>query len=220
MAGVGLVHLAVLGLLLTYRLVLPDAPDGPVLRLETAVFAPPLPQPRPALPVITLLPVPVPMLAPAMPGADEARRRPMRPPKPRPVDAVIAEEVLTPSIAANSLDGRGFDFMSPPVYDAPWLQNRLPVFPRASLAAREAGTVVLRVLVTPQGRAQSADIYRSSGHARLDEAARQAVLAWRYLPAERGRRPVLSWTLVSLRFQADGQVLLDDEPFLFTPARP
>lgn len=217
MAGVALLHLAVLGLLLTYQIVLPDEPDGPVLRLETAVFVPPAPQ-RLAPPAITLLPVPVPSLAPAVP-LPEKIRHPVRPPKPRPVEAVIAEEILTPSIAANSLGGRGFDFMSPPVYDAPYLQNRLPVFPRASVAAREAGTVVLRVLVTPQGRAQSADIYRSSGHARLDEAAQRAVLTWRYIPAERGRRPVLSWTLISVRFQTDGQVLLDDEP-LFRPARP
>lgn len=208
LGGVILLHLAVLGLLLTYRIILPEAPDGPVLRLETAVFVPAPPTTQ-AVPRSMLIPVPLPDIAPDLPPA-ESQRRMDRPPVRRPVEAVIAEEVLTPSVTANTLGARGFDLMAPPTYDAPYLQNRMPDYPRASRSAREAGTVVLRVLVTPQGRGHSADIHQSSGHARLDEVARQAVLRWRYVPAERGRRPVLSWTLISIRFQADGTVRLEE----------
>ncbi len=213
---VALLHLGVMGLLLTYRIILPDAPDGPVLRLERAVFLPEAAQAAleqaasGRAPPMPLLPVTVPVVAPDVPMPLEARRRAMQPQKPRAVEAVIAEEALTPLIAANSLGGRGFDFMAPPTYDAAFLQNRLPVYPAASLGAKEEGSVVLRVLVTPQGRGHSAQIFKSSGHARLDEAAVQTVLRWRFIPAERGRRPVMSWTLVPIRFQADGRVMLYD----------
>lgn len=215
-SGVVLLHMAVLALLLTYRFLLPDAPEGPVLRLETEVFlpSPPLPVRESGAWTMTapsvLLPVPLPDLEPKAPLAEEAGRSLPRAVARRSPEAVIAEEVLTPSIAANSLGGRGFDFMSPPTYAEPYLQNRLPPYPRASSGTGEEGTVVLRVLVTPHGRGHSADIYKSSGHARLDEAARQAVLRWAYVPAERGRRPVMSWTLIPIRFQANGTVMLDD----------
>lgn len=215
-SGVVLLHLALLGLLLTFRILLPEAPEGPVFRLETAVFVPNPPLPpgesdawTMAAPSV-LLPVPLPDLEPNMLLAEEARQRSARAAARRSPEAVIAEEVLTPSLAANSLGGRGFDFMSPPTYAEPFLQNRMPPYPPAARGVRAEGTVVLRVLVTPYGRGHSAEIYKSSGHARLDEAARQAVLRWAYIPAERGRRPVLSWTLIPIRFQADGAVLLDE----------
>lgn len=207
LGGVALLHAAVLAALLTYRIVLPEAPEGPIIRLESVHLAPP-----PTAPLQGLLSITVPELEPDVPVAGEPRPAP-RPLVPRSVEAVIAEEALTPSVAANSLGGRGFDFMSPPTFDAPYLQNPMPVYPRASRAAGEAGVVVLRVLVTPQGRGRAADIYRSSGHARLDEAARRAVLRWSYVPAERGRRPVTSWTLVSIRFAADGEVAFEADAF-------
>lgn len=205
LGGVALLHLAVLALLLSYRIVLPDAPEGPVLRLESvrAVSRPT------AAARAALLTIAVPDLAPEVRLVDEERSA-ARPPIRRPVEAVIAEEVLTPSIAANSLGGRGFDLMAPPTYDAPYLQNRMPVYPPAARAAGEEGVVLLRVMVNPQGRAQAAEIYRSSGHARLDEAARQAVLGWAYVAAERGRRPVMSWTLIPIRFMASGAVTTDE----------
>lgn len=204
--GVVLLHLAVLALLLTYRIMLPEAPDGPVIRLESA----PVVQ-RPATnAAAALTPITVPNPEPDV-AVEQDSRRALRPSPRRPPEAVIAEEILTPSVAANTLGARGFDLMSPPTYAAPYLQNRMPDYPPAARRAGEAGTVVLRVMVSPQGRGQAAEIHRSSGYARLDEAARRAVLRWSYIPAERGRRPVASWTLVPIRFLAGGAVMLDED---------
>jgi protein TonB len=50
-----------------------------------------------------------------------------------------------------------------------------PRYPPASRAAREAGLVLLRVLVDERGRAQDVSVLKSSGHRRLDDAARTAV---------------------------------------------
>ena len=56
-----------------------------------------------------------------------------------------------------------------------YLRAPEPRYPPASRAAREEGLVLLRVLVDERGRAQDVTVLKSSGHSRLDEAARQAV---------------------------------------------
>lgn len=57
-------------------------------------------------------------------------------------------------------------------------------YPSASQRLGEAGTVVIRVVVGPDGRVLRASIARSSGFERLDAAALQRALAkWRFLPA-------------------------------------
>ena len=56
-----------------------------------------------------------------------------------------------------------------------YLRAPEPRYPPASRAAHEEGLVLLRVLVDEHGRAQTIDVLRSSGHSRLDEAARAAV---------------------------------------------
>ena len=68
----------------------------------------------------------------------------------------------------------------------------------------------LRVLVNPSGASQSVQVYRSSGHPRLDEAAVQAILRWTFVPAERGRRPVMAWLLVPVRFAGGAYVTIDE----------
>jgi protein TonB len=44
----------------------------------------------------------------------------------------------------------------------------------------------------------------SSGHPRLDEAARRAVQTWRFVPAKRGEEPVAAWVLVPVSFRLEG----------------
>jgi periplasmic protein TonB len=51
-----------------------------------------------------------------------------------------------------------------------------PAYPREALLDGKEGTVVLRVLVDVDGKPLSVDIERSSGHRKLDEAARRQVL--------------------------------------------
>lgn len=57
-----------------------------------------------------------------------------------------------------------------------------PVYPRVSQRRGEQGRVVLRVLISPQGRVADVSIRRSSGHARLDEAAIDAMRHARFQP--------------------------------------
>jgi protein TonB len=57
-----------------------------------------------------------------------------------------------------------------------YVKEPVPQYPSASRRDRAEGAVLLRVLVDESGRAKEIEIYRSSGHRPLDEAARDAVL--------------------------------------------
>jgi protein TonB len=80
-----------------------------------------------------------------------------------------------------------------PTVDASFRGNRIPDYPQMSRRLGEQGTVVLRVMISPDGRAGEIQLSKSSGHARLDRAAIEAVREWRFVPALKGGRPVAAW---------------------------
>lgn len=87
-----------------------------------------------------------------------------------------------------------------PVFSAEYLNNPAPTYPRLSRRLGEQGKVLLRVRVTVEGRAAQIIEAQSSGSTRLDEAARQAVRQWRFVPAQRGGRSVEAWVIVPIVF--------------------
>jgi protein TonB len=87
-----------------------------------------------------------------------------------------------------------------PVYNADYLDNPAPHYPALSRRTGEQGRVVLRVLVSPRGTADDVQVFTSSGHPRLDEAARDAVLRWKFVPARRGSEPVQAWVRIPIPF--------------------
>jgi len=78
-----------------------------------------------------------------------------------------------------------------------------PSYPFSSVRAREQGTVLLRVLVDENGAPQKVEIARSSGHARLDASAREAVSHARFRPVLRDGRAVSVWGIVPIAFRLD-----------------
>lgn len=91
--------------------------------------------------------------------------------------------------------------VTPPDFSAAQLNNPGPSYPYAARRAREQGTVMLKVLVTPEGRAGDIEINESSGFDRLDQAAIQTVRKWRFVPAKQAGKPVAAWVLVPVGFQ-------------------
>jgi protein TonB len=78
--------------------------------------------------------------------------------------------------------------------------NPTPDYP---LAAREAGwegTTVLDVVVLPDGTVGSLTLYKTSGHAVLDEAALNSAKTWRFIPAMDGSFPITSVVRLPIRF--------------------
>jgi protein TonB len=89
-------------------------------------------------------------------------------------------------------------------FDAAYLNNPKPVYPNASRRLGEEGKVVLRVHVDPDGRPGEIEIRSSSGFARLDAAAYEAVSRWRFVPARRGDEAMAAWVAVPITFNLEG----------------
>ena len=90
-----------------------------------------------------------------------------------------------------------------PTHVAAYLQNPKPDYPALSVRRGEQGQVVLNVLIGVEGKAQKAEIVKSSGFERLDAAALATVLRWRYVPGKRGGVPEEMWFKVPLAFVLD-----------------
>jgi len=63
-------------------------------------------------------------------------------------------------------------------------------YPSASIKARESGTVVMKICVTPQGSVATVELARSSGFPRLDKAALGMAAEYRFRPATREGHPI------------------------------
>ena len=87
-----------------------------------------------------------------------------------------------------------------PSSDAEYLQNPKPPYPSLSRRLGEQGTVLIQVLIGIDGRAQKAEIKKSSGFERLDQAALTTVLKWRYVPGKRAGVAEAMWFTVPVAF--------------------
>lgn len=76
-------------------------------------------------------------------------------------------------------------------------------YPRASRRMRESGKVMVRVYIDAEGLPQRVQIDRSSGHARLDEAALDAVRKARFRPYTENGRPTPGWAYIPLTFDLE-----------------
>ena len=72
-----------------------------------------------------------------------------------------------------------------PSSNANYLKNPKPPYPPLSARLGETGKVVYKVWIGPDGKAQRAELVASSGFARLDKAAYETVMRWRYVPGTR-----------------------------------
>jgi protein TonB len=172
--------------------------------IMVSLVSPSQPEPKPALevpprpkPVIRPQPrppEPPPLVAaPAeSPALVSAPPSPVTSPPPEPVAAPLAAPVAIP-VAVTA-----------PIFNADYLDNPAPEYPRLSRRNGEQGRVVLRVLVNAAGRADDIEVRASSGYSRLDQAARDTVRRWRFVPAKRGGDPVPAWVLIPISFKLEG----------------
>lgn len=65
----------------------------------------------------------------------------------------------------------------------------------------EEGVVLLRVWVKADGAAGEVKVATSSGYARLDVAALNAVKRWKFEPARQGDTVLATWVRVPVRFE-------------------
>jgi protein TonB len=90
--------------------------------------------------------------------------------------------------------------VTPPAFNAGYLNNPPPDYPPLSRRMHEEGKVILRVFVSEQGLPSQVEIRTSSGYTRLDDVALSTVRQWKFIPARRGEMPVAAWVLVPISF--------------------
>ena len=73
-----------------------------------------------------------------------------------------------------------------PSSSADYLHNPKPPYPPISARMGETGRTVYKVWIGVDGKPQRAELVSSSGFARLDQAAYETVMGWRYVPGQRG----------------------------------
>ena len=114
-------------------------------------------------------------------------------------ERLVAAAPATPN-PTRTIDAQPIE---PPRFDMAYLDNPAPAYPGVSRRMREQGRVILKVLVDAAGAAQSVEVGTSSGSARLDGAAIEAVRRWRFSPARRGAQAIAGWALVPITFALD-----------------
>lgn len=121
------------------------------------------------------------------------KKQPVKP-QPPPVEPVAAAPVPKPAAAPPA------PVMTPARHDVDYLKNPPPQYPSMSRRLSEEGRVLLRVQVSATGDVLAVEMKKSSGFARLDEAARKAVAKWRFTPAKQGNTALVSWVEVPIQF--------------------
>lgn len=161
---------------------------APKVPLKLAPKVPPLP------PAVT-----APDPPPAAVAAPNAIMAPAPPVATAPAEAGSAASAPTPAaeVAKPAL-------LVPPRFDAAYLNNPRPEYPRAARRLGEHGKVMLQVFVAATGTPEKIVVHASSGSPRLDQAAREAVERWKFVPARQGDEPVSAWVLVPITFVLEG----------------
>jgi protein TonB len=207
-------HLAVLGTALwMMRVHLPaPPPDGPVVAVvmempphgntPAPVPTPHLALPAPAKLAARLPPLPPPPAPPALPVPIPAELPLPAPPTP-PVPAAPAKAappVLVQGIKApDQREGSQLVRTTHPA--SPDAANPSPYYPPVARGLGEEGQVDLSVEVLASGQVGHVVLAKSSGYPRLDEAARQSLLSWRFHPAMKNGVPVASIFTYYVRYQ-------------------
>jgi protein TonB len=105
--------------------------------------------------------------------------------QPPPELAFETESITPPEVATTAIAPPQTQTMTPPmIEEIEYVRAPAPRYPAESQRGRERGTVLLRVLVDAVGRPAQIQIERSSGYARLDDAARVAVEKALFRPHE------------------------------------
>ncbi|WP_395823417.1 energy transducer TonB [Collimonas sp.] len=105
-------------------------------------------------------------------------------PAPAPVAAVAQPRTIT----------SGVEYIQPPDVKYPAVSKRMG----------EEGKSIIRVLINDKGLAERAEVQKSSGSSRLDEAARQAVMRALFKPYMEDGKALPVFAIVPINFQLSG----------------
>jgi protein TonB len=203
-AGVLAAHVALGWALLQVDAVRQSVVQAAPLLIDFITLAPPKPEvppPPPPRPVVEK-PRPVPLITAAQTPAPAPPAFVAEPAPPEPPPPVVA--VNTPPEPA------------PPAPPAPppvpktvaatavqYLRPPAPVYPAMSRRTGESGRVVLRVLIDEKGLPRQIAVQQSSGHARLDNAALEAMKDARFKPYTENGVALPVWAPAPIAFDLE-----------------
>lgn len=171
---------------------------APVPVVEPSRPVEPAPEPLKPMPPRPVVAPPERLIAAPETAAPAAVVTP--PPAPLPVfdsPAAPPEPAVPPAPASpaapKTLPPEAIQYLLPPA----------PVYPKWSRRQGESGRVLVKVYVDEGGVPRSVQVTESSGHPRLDEAARVAVQAARFKPYAENGRPTAGWAFVPLTFDLE-----------------
>ena len=78
-----------------------------------------------------------------------------------------------------------------------------PAYPAASIRASETGLVLLNFLIDVDGKVLESKVERTSGHRRLDEAARSGLAYCKFKPATVDGKPERTWARIEYEWKLD-----------------
>lgn len=90
--------------------------------------------------------------------------------------------------------------VSPPRFDADYLDNPAPSYPSLSRRLGEQGKVMLKVYVDVNGMPTKIELQKTSGFERLDNSAMETVKQWKFMPAKQGGQSIAAWVIVPIKF--------------------
>ena len=138
-------------------------------------------------------PPPPPVAAPAN-SSDQTTSRLDKSPQTTPA---ISGPVRT-RITAPSSSSEGTVLVAPlPIY------HPRPPYPKLAEAQGLTGQVVIRVLVSTEGKILKAEVAKSSGSNMLDEAARRGVMGWKFTPGRQASGTVTTAVDIPIEFKLD-----------------
>jgi protein TonB len=189
-------HVGVFLLILATKTVVPQIMEMPLI--VDLLQAAPIEKPPVAKPLPMVKPQPVKQQKTPAPQTPTPKIEATQSSLPAPAAPVAAPAEIKPAPPAPPAE----PFVQPR-FDANYLKNPAPNYPPLSRRMGEEGKVILRVLVNPQGAADSVEVKTSSGSQRLDDAAVNTVKLWKFIPAKRGETAVQSAVLVPIIFKLE-----------------
>jgi TonB family protein len=106
----------------------------------------------------------------------------------------------TKKTITNNQTNKYQDALTLPITHAKHLNNPPPPYPKKSRQRGEQGKVVIAVEIDIEGTSSRGLIHQSSGHQRLDRAALETVLKWRFIPGKKGSESQKMWVNIPINF--------------------
>jgi len=181
-------HLAVVLLAVSWHPArpLPEKPDDPGIEVDFVIDAAPAAA----------------ATASAVMSAEHPAITPLEKPEVKPEEKIVSKTSPSPAAqpvkatrntTAGSSAARGVAVPAPH-------GNPRPDYPEMAKRKGWQGECLLRVAVSPEGKASAVSVHRSSGYASLDQAALAAVRRWRFLPQSVGGSCMASTIEVPVNF--------------------